>query len=107
MPHDSSTESIICLQESQTIENSAVNSKNCTNYGAEVKALEQGAKAVDDQMDKTTDVVFLADSRSALHALHNKSELHLSRKLNSIIENRRVVLQWIPAHCGINSKEMA
>ena len=58
-------------------------------------------------MDQTTDVVFLADSRSALHALHNKSEPHLSRKLKSIIENRIVVLQWIPAHCGINSKEMA
>ena len=35
------------------------------------KTLEQGAKAVDDQTDQTTNVVFLTDSRSALDALIN------------------------------------
>ena len=77
--------------------------RHCTNYGAEVKALEQGAKAIDD----LTDVVFLTDSRSALDALHNQSKPHLSRILHSIPVKRRVVLQWIPTHCGINGNEMA
>ena len=71
--------------------------KHCTNYGAGVKALEQGTKAIDDLTDQTTDVVFLTDSRSALDALHNQSEPHLSRILHSIIGKRKVVLQWIPA----------
>ena len=71
------------------------------------KALEQGAKAIADLTDQTTDVVFLTDSRSALDALHNQSEPHLSRILHSILGKRRVVLQWIPAHYGINGNEMA
>ena len=37
----------------------------------------------------------------------NQSDQHLSRILRSILRKRRVVLQWIPAHCGINGNEMA
>ena len=29
------------------------------------------------------------------------------RILNGSLEKRRVVLQWIPAHCGTNGNEMA
>ena len=54
-----------------------------------------------------TDVVFLTDSRSALDALHNQSEPHLSRILHSILEERRVVLQWIPAHRDTKGNEIA
>ena len=89
---DGGTGSIIYLQRGQQIENSAVTGKHCTNYGAKVKALEQGAKAIDDFTDQTTDVVFLTDSRSALDALHSQSEQHLSRILHSILGKRRVVL---------------
>ena len=32
-----------------------------------------------------------------MHGEHN-----LSRKLYNILEHRRVVLHWIPSHCGIN-----
>ena len=66
---DGGAGSIIYLQCGQQIENSAATGKHCTKYGAEVKALEQGAKAIDDLTDQTTDVVFLTDSRSALYAL--------------------------------------
>ena len=91
----------------QTIENSTATGKNCTNYSAEVKALEQGAKAVDDLTDQTSDVVFLTDSRSALDAIQNQNEPYLIRILNGSLEKRRVVLQWIPVHCGINGNDMA
>ena len=68
-----------------------------------LQKLEQGSKAVDDLTDQTSNVVFLTDSRSALDALQNQNEPHL----NGTLEKRRVVLQWIPAHCGINGNEMA
>ena len=104
---DGGAGSIIYLQGGQQIENSATNGKHCTNYGAEVKALEQRAKAINDLTDQSTDVVFLTDSRSALDALYNQSEPHQSKILHSIPGKRRVVLQWIPAHCGIIGNEMA
>ena len=69
---DGGAGSIIYLQGGQQIENSAAAGKHCTNYGAEVKALEQEANAIDDLTDQTTDVIFLIDSRSALDALHNQ-----------------------------------
>ena len=94
-------------QGGQQIENSAATGKHCTNHGAKLKALEQGATAIDHVTDQTADVVFLTDSQSAPDAIHNQSESHLSRILHSILGERRVVLQWIPAHCGVNGNEMA
>ena len=54
------------------------------------------------------DVVFLTDSTSVLDALacHGEHEL-LRVKLSKLIESRRVVLQWIPAHCGTSGNEKA
>ena len=48
---DGGAGSIIYLQGGQQIENSAATGKHCTNCDAEVKALEQGAKAIDDLTD--------------------------------------------------------
>ena len=82
--------------------------KYYTNYDAEVKALEQGAQAVMDPTDTNSeDVVFLTDSRSVLDSLARHGEHNLRRKLYSILEHRRVILQWIPAHCGIKGNEHA
>ena len=53
------------------------------------------------------DVVFLTDSRSVLDSLAGHGEHNLRRKLYSILEHRRVNLQWIPAHCGIKGNEHA
>ena len=53
------------------------------------------------------DVVFLTDSRSVLDLLAGHGEPNLRRKLYRISEHRRVVLQWIPAHCGIKGNEHA
>ena len=52
-------------------------------------------------------VVFFTDSRSVLDSLARYGEHNLRRKLYSILEHRRVVLQWIPAHCGIKGNEHA
>ena len=53
------------------------------------------------------DVVFLSDSRSVLDSHAGHGEHNLRRKLYSILEHRRVVIQWIPAHCGIKGNEHA
>ena len=73
-----------------------------------MKALEQGAQAVRDLTDTISeDVVFITDSRSVLDSLAGHGEHNLRRKLYSILEHRRVVLQWIPAQCGIKGNEHA
>ena len=38
-------------------------------------------------------------------ACHGEHELRV--KLSKLIESSRVVLQWIPAHCGISGNEKA
>ena len=53
------------------------------------------------------DVVFLTDSRSVLDSLAGHREHNFRRKLYSILEHRRLILQWIPAHCGIKGNEHA
>ena len=52
-------------------------------------------------------VVFHTDFRSVLNSLSGHGEHNLRRKLYSILEHRRVVIQWIPAHCGIKGNEHA
>ena len=53
------------------------------------------------------DVVFLTDSRSVLDSLAGHGEHNFRRKLYSMLEHRRVVIQWIPAHCGIKGNAHA
>ena len=99
---------MIYLPNGETLEEASATGKYCTNYDAEVKALEQGAQAVIDLTDANSEnVVFLTDSRSVLDSLVGHGEHNLRRKLYRIFEHRRVVLQWIPAHCGIKGNEHA
>ena len=66
----------------------------CTNYDTEVKALEQGAQDVIDITDTNSeDLVFLTDIRSVLYSLTGHGERNLRRKLYSILEHRRVIIQ--------------
>ena len=51
--------------------------------------------------------MFLTDSKSVLDALACHGEHELRVKLSKLIESRIVVLQWIPAHCGISGNEKA
>ena len=105
---DGGAGSIIYLQNGDTIESATATGKHCTNYTAEVKALSQGAQAILDIVaNHKEDVVFLTDSKSVLDALACHGEHELRVKLSKLIESRRVVLQWIPAHCGISGNEKA
>ena len=63
---------MIYLPNGQTLEAASATGKYCTNYDAEVKALEQGAQVVIDLTDTNPeDVVFLTASRSVLDSLAN------------------------------------
>ena len=105
---DGGAGSLRYLPNGQTLEAALATEKSCTNYDTEVKAIEQGAQAVINQTDTNSeDVVFLTDSRSVLDSLAGHDEHNLIRKLYSILEHRRVVLQWITAHCGIKDNEHA
>ena len=99
---------MIHLQNCQTLEAVSDIGKYCINYNAGVKALEQVAQAVIDPTDTNSeDVVYLTASRSVLESLAGHGEHNLIRKLYSILEHRRVIIQWIPAHCGIKGNEHA
>ena len=103
---DGGAGSLIYLPEGQTFEAASATGKHCTNYDAEVKGLEQGARAMIYLTDTNSeDVVFITDSRSVLDSIARHGEHNLRRKLYSILEHRRVILQWIPAHCGIKGNK--
>ena len=51
--------------------------------------------------------MFLTDSKSVLDAVACHGEYDLRVNPSKLIESRRVVLQWIPAHCGISGNEKA
>ena len=93
---DGGAGSFIYLPNGETLEATSATGKYCTNYDAEVKALEQGTQAVIDLTDTNSeDVVFLTDSRALLDSLAGHGEHNLIHTLYSILEHRRVVIQWI------------
>ena len=84
---DGGAGSLIYLPNGETLEAASATGKYCTNYDAEVKALEQGAQAVIDLTDANSEnVVFLTDSRSVLDSLAGHGEHNLRRKLYIITE---------------------
>ncbi|XP_070182474.1 uncharacterized protein [Littorina saxatilis] len=76
---------------------------HCTNYSAEVQAVKTAATIVDGSDHECPQVVFL----TALQALSAKKETELNNALQQVAQNRRVVLQWVPAHCDIAGNEAA
>ena len=79
---------------------------HCTNYKAEIEALRIAAEIISKVTDNSTQVVFLTDALSVLQALTSNNIPELDQALNNI-RSFRTVLQWIPAHCGIQGNEQA
>ena len=99
---DGGAGSIIYLPNGDTIEYVTATGKHCTNYVAELKSLSQAAQAILDTVgNHKEDVVFFTDSKSVLDAIACHGEYELRVKLSKLIDRRRLVIQWIPAHCGI------
>ena len=88
---DGGAGSLIYLPNGKTLETDSATRKYCTNYDAEVKAIEQGVQSVIDlTYANSEDLVFLTDFRSVLDSLTGHGEHNLRRKLYSILEHRRV-----------------
>ncbi|XP_070203398.1 uncharacterized protein [Littorina saxatilis] len=67
----------------------------------------QAASMIHDSESECPQVVFLSDALSALEALAGSKLPRLMEKLQELAKTRRVVLQWVPAHCGIPGNETA
>ena len=81
--------------------------KHCSNYSAEVQALSAAASVIQTASNEYHQVVLLTDALSVLEALSNNKEPLLMEALQKISETRRMVLQWVPAHCGVPGNEAA
>jgi len=95
------------FSDGETTDSSCPTGKHCTNYRAETEALMQAASIVQTSDNDFHQVVFLSDALSVLQAFQNNKLPHLTEALQQVAHDRRVVLQWIPAHCGVPGNELA
>ena len=86
---------------------STATGNHCTNYSAEVQALKLAATMVNSSNSDCQQMSFFTDAMSVLQALSANRETDLYKKLQEVSRNRRVALQWVPAHCGIQGNERA
>ena len=93
--------------EGQSIRKGIPTGKHCTNYAAETEALKAATEYVLELDTDSNQVVFLTDALSVLQALEGNKLPQLEEKLQKVQKEKRVILQWIPAHCGINGNEEA
>ena len=78
----------------------------CSNYKAEVEALTIAANTVTEPTDTGKQIVFFTDALSVLKTLDEGGLPSLQAALQNI-KCFRMVLQWIPAHCGVKGNEEA
>ena len=86
--------------------------KHSTNFRAEQEALSEAAKTVLQNSTRTTgQVVLFSDALSVLQALKNSHSSELNTLTTALAalsaKMEKVVLQWVPAHCGIRGNEKA
>ena len=77
------------------------------HYRAETEALKQAATFVKDSLEPCFPTVFLTDALSVLEDLQTNKYPLLATQIQELGNTCRVVLKWIPAHCGITDNEQA
>jgi len=85
--------------------------KYSTNYRAEVIAIKKAAEELpENENDIKPNISVLTDALSVYEGLQNTREKTLDTLRLALIElssKANVVLQWIPAHCGIPGNKIA
>ena len=83
--------------------------RKCSNFKAETSALQNAVAYIAEMKPQKT--VILTDSKAALQSLTSNTPdqpIHqLLKDLQLLPHECTVVLQWIPAHCGIPGNERA
>jgi len=101
----------ILMPDAQKTELSIATGKLSTNYRAELHAILEATKTLQEQKLKESNIVFLCDCKSVLQTIQNEPEDFLTRTtlehLNQLSIDNKVALQWIPAHCGVAGNEAA
>ena len=93
----------------QTVGYSNATGRKCSNFKAETSALQNAVAYIAEMKPQKT--VILTDSKAALQSLTSNTPdkpIHqLLKDLQLLPYECTVVLQWIPAHCGIPGNERA
>ena len=101
----------IRYQNGKTDSLSIATGKNSTNFRAEACALLHAAKTLNSSSDLSNKTVLLTDCKSVLQNVitgeRNQILRELNEELQKLKEKTELVLQWLPAHCGINGNEKA
>ena len=77
---------------------------HCNNYESEIRAIMAAAEELP---DRENNIVILTDARSVLEALQAGELSELWKQLMQLSKRHRLVLQWVPSHCGIPGNERA
>ena len=91
----------------------------CTNYDAEVVAIQKTLDSIQQHIDNRTiqpnNIVIFSDSQSAIQAVENWQE-GTAKGIENILQSCdkimtlhgiEITIQWIPGHCDINLNEKA
>ena len=102
---------IFIKYSAETVRIPIATGKYSTNYRAEAEALERAAAHIEENRNLAKEqVVIFSDALSVLQAVkdsQNKNLNDLSSTLASLAEQKKLHIQWIPAHCGIYGNEEA
>ena len=85
--------------------------KYSTNFKVEAEALKKAAIEITNNLPRTKpNVVIFTDALSVLSKLQNPHQKDLSEVETALVDlaaQTNLILQWIPAHCGIQANEQA
>ena len=105
--------------DGSTVETSIACGRHCSNYTAEIQAIDYAITTIHSQfifgIQNPTDAVIFTDSQSALQALSNittetdKDISTLAKNIDKLLRqyNIHVTLQWIPGHSDVHGNEKA
>ena len=102
----------IRYQNGQKESQSVATGKKSTNFRAETCALLHAAKTLNSSSNLSNNTVILTDCKSVLESIltggkNDDTLRELQKELTNLKEKTALVLQWLPAHCGISGNEKA